>query len=276
MRTSPATRDKPHASRASARVSRLAQVALFRLRPLRSTSCATCLRTAGRPGSSSANRTFVPALSGALDRSVARAGRGRALAGVRARMCRPTSLPRYSASLVGMWCACSACLVAIFACQELLEDFFATGHPAGLAGIFGYGSWWSIPAALCVGLVLAAWLHGARWVLREVTRRRTRVRAAWRGPALLVPRPRDVVVALLAPLVGGWSGRVRRRELTARSSPRRRAVPILLALKSAPGVRTADGVAARRSWADHGSRRSGWRQVPLRAARVPLPQELRE
>lgn len=41
---------------------------------------------------------------------------GRACAG-------QTSLPRYSASLVGMWCACSACLVAIFACQELLEGF---------------------------------------------------------------------------------------------------------------------------------------------------------
>jgi hypothetical protein len=118
-----------------------------------------------------------------------------------------TSVPRYTMSLAGMWLACSACLVVIFVCQEFLEGLFATGHPAGLAGIFGYGGWWSIPAALCVGLVLAAWSHGARWVLREVARRRARARAAWVGPALLVPRPRDVVAAPLAPLVGGWSGR---------------------------------------------------------------------
>jgi len=118
-----------------------------------------------------------------------------------------TSLPRYTVSLGGMWLACSACLLAIFVSQEFLEGVFATGHPAGLAGIFGYGGWWSIPAAVCVGLVLAAWLHGARWVLREVARRRARGQAAWIGPALLVPRPRVVVVVPLAPLVGGWSGR---------------------------------------------------------------------
>jgi hypothetical protein len=118
-----------------------------------------------------------------------------------------TSVPRYTASLAGMWLACAACLVAIFVCQEFLEGLFATGHPAGLAGIFGYGGWWSIPAALCVGLVLAAWLHGARWVLSEVARRRARAQAAWVGPAVLMPRPRDAVVAQLAPLIGGWSGR---------------------------------------------------------------------
>jgi hypothetical protein len=125
---------------------------------------------------------------------------GRAFAG-------HSSVSRYTMSLAGMWLACSVCLVAIFVCQEFLEGLFATGHPAGLAGIFGYGGWWSIPAAACVGLVLAAWLHGARWVLHEVARRRARPQASWTGPALVLPRPRDVVVAPFAPLVGGWSGR---------------------------------------------------------------------
>jgi ABC-type xylose transport system permease subunit len=118
-----------------------------------------------------------------------------------------TSVPRYTVSLAGMWLACTGCLVAIFCCQEFLEGLFAAGHPAGLAGIFGYGGWWAIPAAACVGLVLAAWLHGARWVLREVARRRARVQAAWVGPALLVSHPGDVVVAAWAPLVAGWSDR---------------------------------------------------------------------
>ena len=89
---------------------------------------------------------------------------GRAVAGQR-------SMPRYTVSLIGLWLACSACLVAIFATQEFLEGVFATGHPVGLAGIFGFGGWWSIPAAACVGLILAVLFHGARWVLDEVARR---------------------------------------------------------------------------------------------------------
>jgi hypothetical protein len=125
---------------------------------------------------------------------------GRALAG-------HTSLPRYSVSLAGMWLVCSLSLVAIFVCQEFLEGLFAAGHPAALAGIFGYGGWWSIPAALCVGLVLAAWLHGARWVLREIAARRSRARPGFVGPAIVLPRPSDAVLVGLAPLVGGWSGR---------------------------------------------------------------------
>ncbi len=89
---------------------------------------------------------------------------GRALAGHR-------SLPRYTLSLAGMWALCSAALVAIYVSQEFLEGLFATGHPAGLAGIFAYGGWWSIPAAMAVGLVLAALFHGARWALDEVAKR---------------------------------------------------------------------------------------------------------
>lgn len=116
------------------------------------------------------------------------------------------SLPRFTASLAGLWLACSASLVAIFACQEFLEGLFATGHPAGLVGIFGYGGWWAIPAAFCVGLVLAAALHGARWVLRAVAARRTRTSRRLRtGPP--VRRPRAAEVAAFAPLVAGWSGR---------------------------------------------------------------------
>jgi hypothetical protein len=125
---------------------------------------------------------------------------GRAFAGHR-------SLPCYTVSLAGMWLACSLCLIAIFVCQEFLEGLFAAGHPAGLAGIFGYGGWWAIPAAVCVGLVLAAWLHGARWVLDEVRRRRARVRRVRTGPAPSVPAARDLLLVALAPLVGGWSGR---------------------------------------------------------------------
>ena len=117
-----------------------------------------------------------------------------------------TSLPRYSLSFSALWLLCAGCLIAIFAAQEFLEGLLATGHPAGLAGIFGYGGWWSIPAAVAVGLVLAALLHGARWVLAEVSRRALRPARPW--PRRTSPRPPLVAwLPRLAPLAGGWSGR---------------------------------------------------------------------
>jgi hypothetical protein len=116
------------------------------------------------------------------------------------------SVSRYAVSFAGLWLICAACLVAIYICQELLEGLFATGHPAGLAGVFGYGGWWSIPAALAVGLVIASAFHGARWVLHGVTQRRGRRITRNRAP--LAARPvREVLVPRLAPLADGWSGR---------------------------------------------------------------------
>jgi hypothetical protein len=125
---------------------------------------------------------------------------GRALSG-------QTTVPRYGISLIGLWVPCSACLLAIYTSQEFLEGLFATGHPAGVAGIFGYGGGWAIPAALCVGLVLAALLHGARWLLHEVASRRgARPRV---GPArhARTPRPVHPLLPRLAPLALGWCGR---------------------------------------------------------------------
>ncbi len=125
---------------------------------------------------------------------------GRAMAGQR-------SLPRLTVSFLGLWAVCAAALVAIFATQEFLEGLFATGHPGGLAGIFGFGGWWSIPVAACVGLVLAAVFHGARWVLGEVAQRRAGARSTPRVRVAPGIRPADVSVPRLAPLADGWSGR---------------------------------------------------------------------
>lgn len=125
-------------------------------------------------------------------------GLGRALSG-------HTSPRGYSISLIALWLVCSGALIAIFVCQEVVEGLFVAGHPAGLAGIFGYGGWWAIPAALCIGLVLAALFHGARWALNEVAARRTSVVAAQTGPPLAVARPRESALSALAPLLSGWS-----------------------------------------------------------------------
>ena len=127
-------------------------------------------------------------------------GLGRAMAGHR-------SVPRYTLSLAALWVACSVCLVAIYVTQEFLEGLFATGHPAGLAGIFGYGGWWSIPAAVCVGLVLAAVFHGAQWVLDEVAQRHAGALVSRARRPARPSRPRDALLPRLSPLAGGWSGR---------------------------------------------------------------------
>lgn len=125
---------------------------------------------------------------------------GRAFAGQR-------TVARYAASLLVLWLACTACLLAIYAGQEFLEGLFATGHPTGLVGIFGFGGWWAIPLAAIVGLALAAVLHGALWVLSEISQRRRRVVAGRGGPARTLAYPASVLLLRRAPLVGGWSGR---------------------------------------------------------------------
>jgi hypothetical protein len=124
---------------------------------------------------------------------------GRALGG-------GSTLRRYSISFAALWIICSCCLLGIYVLQEFLEGLFATGHPSGMAGIFGFGGAWSIPAALAVGLVLAAVFHGARWVLREVAQRRAdaplfaHAVASAAAPCVVVP-PRLPQLAL------GWSDR---------------------------------------------------------------------
>jgi hypothetical protein len=125
---------------------------------------------------------------------------GRALA-------RQTTAARFTVSFLGLWTLCSVALVAIFAAQEFLEGLFAFGHPAGLAGIFGFGGWWAVPAALCLGLVLAAVFHGARWLVAEVARRRA-LPGSWSGPSPRALRPSLSVTARApAPLLAGWSSR---------------------------------------------------------------------
>jgi hypothetical protein len=115
------------------------------------------------------------------------------------------SIRRYTASFLVLWLACAACLVAIYAAQELLEALFASGHPAGLSGIFGYGGWWSIPVSVCIGLVLAALLHGARWALAAAAERHARRPVARRRPAIRARGPRAVLVPRPAPVAVGWS-----------------------------------------------------------------------
>lgn len=125
---------------------------------------------------------------------------GRAFGGQR-------SAARYAVSFAALWLTCACALVVIYAAQEFLEGLFLTGHPGGLVGIFGFGGWWAIPSAACVGFVLAAIFHGARWVLNEVFERGTRQACTRRRPVLHLRAPTDALLPPLAPLADGWSGR---------------------------------------------------------------------
>ena len=118
------------------------------------------------------------------------------------------STPRaFTLSFTATWGLCAAALVAIFACQETLEGFFATGHPGGLEAVFGFGGWWAIPIAICIGQVLAAVFHGARWVVGAVARTRRSNARPWCAsvdPSWPTPRP-DATAP--APWLGGRSSR---------------------------------------------------------------------
>ncbi len=139
---------------------------------------------------------FLVALAtGGLLRAVGRALRGH------------TSPRRFTVSFAWLWLICAAALVAIFACQETLEGLFATGHPGGLSGVFGYGGWWAIPVSVCIGLVLAVIFHGARWVVGEIARRRRRATRLWPGPAVVLRRPVGAEAWAPAALAEGWSSR---------------------------------------------------------------------
>jgi hypothetical protein len=113
----------------------------------------------------------------------------------------------FTLSFSATWALCAAALVAIFATQETLEGWFAAGHPGGLEAVFGYGGWWAIPVALCIGLVLAAVFHGARWVVDAVARGQQSSARLWgAAPRVTWPTPRHDMAAP-ASWLGGRSSR---------------------------------------------------------------------
>jgi hypothetical protein len=106
---------------------------------------------------------------------------------------------------LSVWLAASIALIAIYTGQELLEGFFATGHPAGLAGVFGAGGWLAIPVAHAVAIVLALVLRGTDALARQMVRRRSR--AVSRTPCELGPVVPRRLGRKLAPLAAAAAGR---------------------------------------------------------------------
>lgn len=130
---------------------------------------------------------------------------GRVLSGSRASVARTPSAR--TLSFVALWLVCALCLVVIYSTQEFLEGLFATGHPTGLEGIFGFGGWWAIPSAMGVGLVLACLFYGASWTIARVIAGRRGARSTVRGAAPRLVSPRDLQIVVPGPLVRGWCDR---------------------------------------------------------------------
>ncbi|MGH2869513.1 MAG: hypothetical protein ACRDNK_18360 [Solirubrobacteraceae bacterium] len=129
------------------------------------------------------------------------------LSGLGRAFVRHTAPRRYGISLLALWALCATSLIAIYVSQEFLEGIFATGHPGGLGGVFGYGGWWAIPASAAVGLVLAVFFHGARWAITKVAGRHTATSRAIARRRVRSLRPAGIPPPRLAPLALGWSGR---------------------------------------------------------------------
>jgi hypothetical protein len=105
-------------------------------------------------------------------------------------------------SLVQRWAGAFLALVLLFVLQETLEGLFATGHPGGLAGVFGHGGWWALPVAAAVALVLALLLRVADVLARAGEDSPARPSAPIGIPGTVVPlraRPLATAAAGRAP-----------------------------------------------------------------------------
>jgi hypothetical protein len=100
--------------------------------------------------------------------------------------------PRWSARFAGTWAGSSLLLLTMLLASR---------------SSLGSGAWISIAFAVCLGLVLAASLHGARRLLQSLTRPRDELPVRLRASAALVPYALTLTASVPAPLLAGWSDR---------------------------------------------------------------------
>lgn len=103
-------------------------------------------------------------------------------------------------SFAQRWAGGFVALFALFTLQETLEGLLATGHPGGLAGVFGHGGWWAVPVALVVALVLALLLRAADALARAPE-------APVARPVAVLWAPGAVVALRVRPLATAAAGR---------------------------------------------------------------------
>jgi hypothetical protein len=105
----------------------------------------------------------------------------------------------------GLWATTAGALVAVYSVQEFFEGLFAVGHPPGLAGIFGHGGWWALPAAAAVSLIIVALLRVGRTLVQFAARSRRAPRR--RMDTVSFPRPAVLLLAGGRPLAYAAAGR---------------------------------------------------------------------
>lgn len=113
---------------------------------------------------------------------------------------------------IRVWATTGSGLVAIYAVQELLEGLLAQGHPTGVAGIFGHGGWWSIPAAAAVSFGIALLLRVAHGLVRLAGGAAS---STGGRRSLTRRRPAVVLLTLSRPLASAAAGRAPPRVLPA-------------------------------------------------------------
>ena len=80
-----------------------------------------------------------------------------ALTHIVARLARGRAAGASSAGLAfwRVWLLSVVLLLGAYSVQESLEGALASGHPAGLEGVFGHGGWVAVPAAMAIAALLA-------------------------------------------------------------------------------------------------------------------------
>lgn len=71
------------------------------------------------------------------------------------------------------WLAWTTLLIVGFCATEAVEMVFESAHPDGLAGVFGGGGWWALPAAVAVAALFTLITRGARALVRRVAARQS-------------------------------------------------------------------------------------------------------
>jgi hypothetical protein len=99
--------------------------------------------------------------------------------------------PQWSARFIATWTASSGLLLTVLLASH---------------GTLSVSTWILIPLAACLGLVLAASLHGVHRLLRMVQLRR-RIPMRIRAFAVASSPALSVAAAVPAPLLAGWSDR---------------------------------------------------------------------
>lgn len=108
-------------------------------------------------------------------------------------------------STAGLWALTTVGLIGIYSIQETLEGMVSSGHPGGLAGVFGHGGYWALPAAAVAALLVVALLRFGTEIVRLAAELGSPLRAA---PVVLATHfPSSARLVLLAPLARAAAGR---------------------------------------------------------------------